>query len=115
MWYSIENNQRFPSGQLYAEVEIGVDSPWFSGHFPGEPVLPGIAQLSMVMETIRQATSVQVRISGLKRVRFKQIVRPESRLQVFITPNTGKTESSYSFQIKAGDDIVCSGIMITEE
>jgi 3-hydroxyacyl-[acyl-carrier-protein] dehydratase len=114
MWYSIKNNRCSPSGEIFADIEMEAESPWFSGHFPGEPILPGIAQLAMIIEAAR-VFSGHIKVAGFKRVRFKQIVRPESQLQIFIRPDKGKSGSFYAFQIKSGDDIVCSGIMVAEK
>lgn len=115
MWYSIINSRCSSSGEVYAEIEIGINSPWFSGHFPDEPILPGIAQLSMVMETIKMAFRDQIRITALKRVRFKKIVRPESRLMILVTPGIKKDESVYFFQIKSENNVICSGMMTAEK
>lgn len=113
-WYRLTAPNRPEAGGLVAEAAAAPDSPWFSGHFPGEPILPGIAQLSMVLETLRAAAGRKMRITGLRRVRFKQAVRPGERLNIYIQPN-GKSTASHSFQIKIGDDIACSGTLIAEE
>jgi 3-hydroxyacyl-[acyl-carrier-protein] dehydratase len=113
-WYRLSASGRSEAGGLVAEAAAAPDSPWFSGHFPGEPILPGIAQLSMVLETLRAAAGGKMRITGLRRVRFKQAVRPGERLKIHVQPN-GKSAASHSFQIKVGDDIACSGTLIAEE
>jgi len=48
--------------------------PGFSGHFPNDPVLPGIAILSMVTDTIKHQEAQKgnkIRIRGIRRVRFR--------------------------------------------
>lgn len=107
------SDDRSPFGGLVAEASVPPDSPWFSGHFPGEPILPGIAQISMVLEALRAAVSDRIRIAGLRRVRFKLAIRPGDVLGVYISPN-GKSDASHSFQIKIDDEIACGGTLITE-
>jgi hypothetical protein len=58
IWHSISYNKGIAQGStVWADAYIGAASPWFSGHFPDEPILPGIAILSMVSEVIRQVAS----------------------------------------------------------
>ncbi len=47
-------------------VEIPASSPWFEGHFPGHPILPGIAQLALV-ESALGAPLAEVRAVKLRR------------------------------------------------
>lgn len=63
-------------GGLPAESRFQVDpgSLFFSGHFPGQPVLPGIAILAMVRETLRQATGDVRFPAGFRRVRFRSLI-----------------------------------------
>ena len=39
---------------IEALADVPADSPWFSGHFPGEPILPGIALVYMAEQAIVQ-------------------------------------------------------------
>lgn len=112
-WYALTRLKESESEGLTAEVSMAPDSPWFSGHFPGEPILPGIAQISMVLETLRAASGKGMRIAGVRRVRFKQAVRPGEILKIYVKPN-GKSRTAHSFQIKIGDEIACSGTLIAE-
>lgn len=112
-WYVLNWLNQSESEGLTAEISTAPDSPWFSGHFPGEPILPGIAQLSMVLETLRAAADKRMRIAGVRRVRFKLAVRPGEILRIYVKPDR-KSTTSHSFQIKIGDAIACSGTLIAE-
>jgi len=94
------------------QVSIPADSPWFEGHFPGDPLLPGIAQLHFVMETIRAALGEKIRLAGLKRVRFKRIIRPEEIIDIAADPVPDKP-GMYRFQLTIEGENACSGLMIT--
>ena len=41
------------SDEVVMEGEATPDSPWFSGHFPDDPILPGIAQIAMAFEAAK--------------------------------------------------------------
>lgn len=111
-WHTFENLEKTSGNGVRAEVLTGKDSPWFSGHFRNDPILPGIAQLAMVSEAVSRMLGSDVRADGFKRVRFRQIVRPDDRLRIEATPvKAGK----YSFNITVGEDVVCSGILITRQ
>jgi len=96
--------------QILAHAKIGQDSPWFSGHFPGDPILPGIAQLEAVFAAIRDAVDKDLMIAGVKRVRFRQIIRPDDRMEICINPDK-KQSNDYMFRINVKNGIACSGIM----
>jgi len=110
-WYSLTNINCSDEGKISADAEVKPNSPWFSGHFPDDPILPGIAQLAMVLDTIKQGAQDDLRISAVRRVRFKQIVKPEDRLKLTVQP-ISKTSFSYSFQIMLKGEVACNGSML---
>ena len=126
IWHSVSDARRDSSGAVVAKADAPADSPWFSGHFPGEPILPGIAQLHMALEALRTATPEGFRLVGVRRVRFKQVIRPGEPLTVTVKPEIGarnhggktagggRGQDRWSFQIKRNDDIACMGALILE-
>jgi 3-hydroxymyristoyl/3-hydroxydecanoyl-(acyl carrier protein) dehydratase len=96
--------------KLTASVTAEGDSPWFSGHFPNSPILPGIAQLKMVADLIAASGSSNLRITGLSRVKFRKLVRPGERLDIQVTGSD--MQNHYLFRITSGDEDVCSGKML---
>lgn len=67
---------------------VSVNEPYFQGHFPGTPILPGVliseafAQLACVVALTRhpEARGKGVLLLGLDKMRFRQPVRPGDRL-----------------------------------
>ena len=100
-----------------AEIRVAPDSPWFDGHFPGRPVLPGVAILSMVFEMVRRAALEQdrpVRIAGMRRVRFRKPVRPDERLSIEICRENAEGEPGYLFRAMVGGEVACTGLVSVE-
>lgn len=110
MWYEVEDFGQSDACVLFAEITIPADSPWFCGHFPGEPILPGIAELGMVFDTIARACGGKTAIKSVSRVKFKQSVRPDDRLKIVAAPKRGDGDA-YEFRIMREEEVVCSGVM----
>ena len=110
MWYVIKNVNDSDPEEISLDIQVPSESNWFSGHFPGEPILPGIAQLGMVFDAINRMGGRNFKITGIRRVRFKQIIRPDDPLRVTVKPqkNGGGT---YDFRIQMNAELACSGVM----
>jgi 3-hydroxyacyl-[acyl-carrier-protein] dehydratase len=70
--------------------EISLEEPFFKGHYPGNPIMPGVLicesifqtgaiLLSNIISDISEGTPVLTRISNAK---FKNIVRPSATLEM---------------------------------
>ncbi|MFC1856845.1 3-hydroxyacyl-ACP dehydratase FabZ family protein [Thermodesulfobacteriota bacterium] len=113
MWHEIKNLKHSDSEEISANIQVPPNSPWFNGHFPEEPILPGIAQLSIIFDAIRLSTSQNMRICGVRRIRFKQLIKPNDQLHIVITPQKD-LPGSYAFRIMVAEELVTSGIIMVE-
>ncbi len=64
----------------HLQLNISVSSPYFEGHFPGSPVLPGIAQIDCVIALGRDLFPLPPRFLRLESVKFQQVIRPGVQL-----------------------------------
>ena len=108
-WYILVQRQTTAHGTVAARVTTDIDSPWFDGHFPDDPILPGIAQLYMVADCIAAGGGQRMFLGNISRVKFRKIVRPGELLDILATRSN--TKDHYTFRITSGDEEVCSGIM----
>jgi 3-hydroxyacyl-[acyl-carrier-protein] dehydratase len=110
MWHELNHIDISETGEISTEVRMPPESLWFSGHFPGEPILPGIAQLGIVFDTFCGARRRLFTLTGFSRVKFKKIIRPQDSLKITVTPKADK-EGVFTFRIVVDRDIACSGSM----
>ena len=110
-WHLLSLLPESTPDEMLARAETDSTSPWYSGHFPGEPILPGIAQIAMVREMIEQAQDRNICIAELKRVRFKQVIQPGDQITIRVRPRESD-DDTYSFQVTVDGEIACSGILI---
>jgi 3-hydroxymyristoyl/3-hydroxydecanoyl-(acyl carrier protein) dehydratase len=104
--------KHYSSDNIFAEVTVAPDSPWFSGHFPGSPILPGMAIISMVFDAIQRSRRTPLTIAGLKKVRFKRVVEPDDRIDLKVT-RSENDPFSYFFQVTCSGEVACTGTMTT--
>ncbi len=114
LWHTISYKGKGDAQAVLAQVDIDAASLWFSGHFPNEPVLPGIAILSMVRDVIRRYASEKgknVKISGIRRVRFRLPVRPGESLSISLSIPDHDHQCICPFKVVVHGDTACTGLM----
>lgn len=70
---------------IVRHVDIAVDHPAFDGHFPGQPVLPGVVLLAQVIEAARTDPALAACLGEspcVDVVKFLAPVLPGARLAV---------------------------------
>jgi len=111
LWYKIRFDNPVASlweeGEIRARIRVPADSPWFDGHFPEEPVLPGIAQLGMVHDLLCRAFDRQLPVARMSRVRFRQMIRPEQQLTLIVQRD--EAAGSHRFRIAGDEGSICTG------
>jgi 3-hydroxymyristoyl/3-hydroxydecanoyl-(acyl carrier protein) dehydratase len=55
---------------------IAADLPFFAGHFPTAPILPGVAQIEWAAVFARDAFALPPAFQALETVKFQKIIRP---------------------------------------
>ena len=112
-WYALIHMDAPSPDEIIMRAKVPSESPWFSGHFPGEPILPGIAQLDMVRDAVARLHQLPFRVSGVKKVRFKRVVKPEELMRITVVPKKGE-DMSYVFRITVEGEQVSNGILTVE-
>ena len=99
--------------RMTAAAVVPGDSAWYAGHFPDNPILPGIAILALVKEAII-ATELRegrrVVITGMSRVRFRLPVKPDDRMTFEITREEKRGGMAYLFSVNLAGEAACTGV-----
>ncbi|MBW8877283.1 MAG: hypothetical protein JF614_20150 [Acidobacteria bacterium] len=67
-------------------VEIPTASPLFAGHFPGRPILPGIAHLALAQRALEDITGREVALAAVRSLKLRRPLTPGDRLELRIGP-----------------------------
>jgi 3-hydroxymyristoyl/3-hydroxydecanoyl-(acyl carrier protein) dehydratase len=117
-WHSIAIKPNTVEKTIQVEAKIPPESPWFIGHFPNDPIVPGIALISLVVDAVKyyeEKRDNPIRISGVKRVRFKKALRPDDLLSITINQENKGQNLVYSFKVLLKEEIACTGIISVEQ
>ena len=70
------------TGKISAKFAFPADFTGFSGHFPVEPIMPGICQIQCVLELLSKQFQQEVRLVALKRAKFLNKVVPDDVIMI---------------------------------
>ena len=95
------------NGKATAAITINANHQIFEGHFPGQPVLPGVCQLQIVKELLEKAVEQKLFLSEAANCKFLQMVDPTQTNQLIITLDYKQENSSINCNavIKSSDAV----------
>ena len=84
-----EVEQYVPGESCVAYKNVSLEEPYFKGHFPGNPIMPGV----LIVESLAQAGAVAILsmeenkgknaiFGGIDKIKFKKMVVPGDRLKL---------------------------------
>ncbi|MFT3932027.1 MAG: 3-hydroxyacyl-ACP dehydratase [Chitinophagaceae bacterium] len=104
-FYSIESNNS-DAEKITATLKINAGHSIFQGHFPGQPVVPGVCMMQMVKELLEIATSRTLRLQTGLDLKFLSVIDPGKN-------DTIQLETNYSV-LASGDINVTSRLFYTD-
>lgn len=113
-----------PFEHLTAIKNVTMNEPCFQGHFPGNPVMPGV----LILEALAQAAGILSSVSrkpkdgykfvyffaSIDKVKFKHVVTPGDQLRLEVSLLTRKGDF-WRIEGKAyvGDKLACTAEMMS--
>lgn len=85
------------------EIEVAAASPFFDGHFPGSPILPGVTQLEWSVLFGRELFALPADFLRMEAVKFQQVIPPGTALRLELGWNAARGALSFRFTSAAGN------------
>lgn len=100
--YKVTATENTSEGIL-AKVNLNKDHAIFKGHFPGNPVMPGVCMIQIIKELTEEATGKNLFLSVSSNIKFMAIINPDKnpdlQLAIDISQENGevKVKNTTSF------------------
>ena len=109
-----------PGEYVNAIKNVTINEPFFQGHFPGQPVMPGVLSLESIAQTtaflmlheLDDPLKRNMFISGVDDVRFRRLITPGDTLNINIRLKSKKL-TLYKFEgiIKIDNQLAVKAII----
>ena len=74
--FSVSDQVSFPL-EFTATTRLNAGHPVYRGHFPGNPVVPGVCQIQMVTELTGKAVNKKLMLAESDNITFLSLINPD--------------------------------------
>lgn len=108
-----------PGESARARRKFPVSTPFFAGHFPGRPIVPGVILTEALAQTAGIAAGQSGRsflLSAIRSMKFPGAALPEEEI-VLSAKKIGAMGPLWQFEVRAtiGERVVAEGVLVLNE
>lgn len=101
-YYTIGNVSKSENGVVRFDISLNADCQVYEGHFPGEPVSPGVCNIQMIKECAEQVVGKSLLLNNLQQCRLTTLVTPIQHPQVEVTILLEEKGDAYKLKATIG-------------
>jgi len=88
-FYKVLSEEKTTDSKYSITILVNEKHEIFKGHFPGNPIMPGVCMIQIIKELTEKITESTLMIQTLSNVKFMALINPENnselRLELDIT------------------------------
>ena len=107
IWDEIDTiyNQAGENGEDACTFSVPGTFSGYRGHFPGNPILPGIVQLSFIRRLAERRLGRALRLAGVRRIKYLRTITPDMPVTLTLTLEPGEAENTWAANASFLNDI----------
>jgi 3-hydroxyacyl-[acyl-carrier-protein] dehydratase len=71
------NDKVSSASEIWAEIFINANHKIFEGHFPNQPVVPGVCMMQMIKEILEQVIGKETNLVQAADMKFLAVINPQ--------------------------------------
>lgn len=93
-FYKIESSNQIDDTNYTIVVDLNKNHEVFKGHFPNNPVTPGVCMMQIIKELCEDFLNCELQLKTASNVKFMALINPEvnSRLRLELAVNQGEND-----------------------
>lgn len=76
-FYQINSCEKTEEGKFSAHISLNPKHDIFNGHFPGNPVTPGVCMMQIVKDLSEKISEKKLFLTSASNIKFMAIINPE--------------------------------------
>ncbi|WDF63558.1 3-hydroxyacyl-ACP dehydratase [Flavobacterium sp. KACC 22763] len=76
-FYKILSEEKISDSKYTITILVNAKHEVFKGHFPGNPIMPGVCMIQIIKELTESITKSSLMIQSLANVKFMALINPE--------------------------------------
>ena len=107
IWDEIDTiyNQAGENGEGACTFSVPGTFSGYRGHFPGNPILPGIVQLSFIRRLAERRLGRALRLAGVRRIKYLRTITPDMPVTLTLTLEPGEAENTWAANASFLNDV----------
>lgn len=89
----ISKEEVAPEGSFVFDILINPAHEIFKGHFPGNPIMPGVCMMQITKDLVEEITNVKLFMKKCSNVKFMAIINPEKNKDLKLNIRVSKDEN----------------------
>jgi 3-hydroxyacyl-[acyl-carrier-protein] dehydratase len=91
-FYKVQSLNRTDAQKYLAHITLNPEHDVFKGHFPGNPVTPGVCMMQIIKELTQQITGARLIMKTASNVKFMALINPEATPELKVELDITETE-----------------------
>jgi 3-hydroxyacyl-[acyl-carrier-protein] dehydratase len=91
-FYKILSEEKISDSKYNITILVNEKHEIFKGHFPGNPIMPGVCMIQIIKELTESITASSLMIQTLSNVKFMALINPEATPELRLELEIATTE-----------------------
>ncbi len=91
-FYKVQSLNQTDAQKYLAHITLNPAHDVFKGHFPGNPVTPGVCMMQIIKELTQQITGSKLVMKTASNVKFMALINPEATPELKVELDITETE-----------------------